>query len=270
MATPVFSQSQDKIDRLEKIENNSKDTFKLIIRDKAILVEQDDGEMRISVGKKAYIKKSKTFKGHLGGVGFGFNGFLTDYWSSSLNPGEEYFDINTTKSIAWNFFLPDVSLKITRNIGLVSTLGLTLNNYHFDNNNSIIKDNYGVIGPLYPAPGVNYKKSKLNAGYATIPVVLEFQIPVNGSSRKNVYVSGGVIGAVKLWSKTKVVWHDNGGKHKKKEKDDFSLNVLRWGATARAGYRDFQVYGTTYFTQMFEKGKGPELYPFEVGIALSF
>jgi hypothetical protein len=32
----------------------------------------------------------------------------------------------------------------------------------------------------------------------------------------------------------------------------------------------FHVYGTAYFSPMFEKGFGPELYPFEVGIALTF
>jgi hypothetical protein len=32
----------------------------------------------------------------------------------------------------------------------------------------------------------------------------------------------------------------------------------------------FQAYGTYYLSKMFEDGKGPELFPFEVGIALTF
>ena len=63
---------------------------------------------------------------------------------------------------------------------------------------------------------------------------------------------------------------DDGEKQKSKVRDDFSLNVLRWGATARIGYENLQIFGTTYFTPMFEKGKGPEFYPYEIGLAFTF
>jgi hypothetical protein len=96
--------------------------------------------------------------------------------------------------------------------------------------------------------------------------MLEVQIPVSYSSTIN--LGAGVIGAVKLGSHTKVVYH-NDGKQKDKNRDDFNLNVLRYGVTARAGYEMVQVYGTCWLSPMFEKGKGPELYPFEIGIALT-
>jgi hypothetical protein len=49
--------------------------------------------------------------------------------------------------------------------------------------------------------------------------------------------------------------------------------MLRYGATARVGYGNFQLYGTYYKTPLFQTGKGPggyDLYPFEIGIALAF
>lgn len=49
-----------------------------------------------------------------------------------------------------------------------------------------------------------------------------------------------------------------------------SLNMLRYGTTVRAGYSTLQLYGTYYFTPLFKTGKGPELYPFEVGVSFSF
>jgi hypothetical protein len=73
---------------------------------------------------------------------------------------------------------------------------------------------------------------------------------------------------VKLGSHTKVVYHDD-GKQKDKNRDDFNLNVLKYGVTARAGYEMIQVYGTCWLSPMFEQGRGPELYPFEVGLALT-
>jgi hypothetical protein len=96
--------------------------------------------------------------------------------------------------------------------------------------------------------------------------MLEVQIPVSYSSTIN--LGAGVTGAVKLGSHTKVVYHDD-GKQKDKNRDDFNLNLLRYGVTARAGYEMVQVYGTCWLSPMFEKGRGPELYPFEIGLALT-
>jgi hypothetical protein len=275
VAAPLFSQSQDSIDKLEALENQSEDkktdeTLEISVGNRTILIEESENKTSISISKKESRQNEVSrFRGHLGGIGIGYNGLLTDFWSTSLNPGDEYFDINSAKSLAWSFTFPEINIGITRRFGIMSGIGLSFNNYHFDNNNNIVKGEYGVISPLYPDQGIIYKKSKLHTTYINIPVMLELQIPTNGSSRNTLNISGGVVGAMKIGSKTKVVWND-GKRHKWKEKGDFSLNVLRWGTTARVGYNNFQVYGTTFFTPMFEKGKGPELYPFEVGMVFSF
>lgn len=294
---PAISQNEDKSDRLENLENNeynaSQDTLSVEVGEKVFSVKEIGDETRISVGKKEYRvvedndgvtvykhdkndeekeihhRKNDRFRGHLGGMELGINGFLTDYWTTALAPADNYFDLNTAKSNAWNFYFPNINLGITRHFGIVSTVGLSYNSYRFDHNNSITKDGDGVIGPLYPEPGIVYTKSKFTTAYATLPVLLELQIPVNGSHSKTLNFSAGVIGAVKIASKTKVVY-DNGEKQKSKIKDDYSLNVLRWGATARIGYENLQIFGTTYLTPMFESGKGPEFYPYEIGLAFTF
>jgi hypothetical protein len=49
--------------------------------------------------------------------------------------------------------------------------------------------------------------------------------------------------------------------------------MLRYGATARVGYGNFQLFGTYYATPLFQTSKGPEgndLYPFEIGVAFVF
>jgi len=53
---------------------------------------------------------------------------------------------------------------------------------------------------------------------------------------------------------------------------DFNLNMLRYGATVRVGYQNFQIYGTYYKTPLFKTGlgRGYDLYPFEIGFALTF
>ena len=309
IAIPGISQ-EGNIEKLENLENNTpmkstsevkvrtdssnrQDTVLFEVGDEIFSIKELGDETRIKLGKKEYrivenndgvvVFKSSSkdnnnnnsgrrnnnrFKGHLGGLEFGFNDFLTEFWSTSLNPEDNYFDINTAKSNNWNFLLPCLSIGFTRHLGIATTIGLNFNKYRFDGNNSITKDENGVIGPSYPEAGIVYSKSKLATTYATLPIILEGQIPL-ANSRRTINMGAGIIGAVKLGSHTKVIYYNN-GKQKEKRKDDFSLNTLRWGATARLGYEFFQVYGTCYFTSMFEKGKGPELYPFEVGIAFTF
>jgi len=264
-----------------------KDTVEVKVGDEIFSVKEMGDETKIKIGEKEYRvvedndgvvvyrsshkgshkKNYERFRGHLGGFELGFNSLLTDFFSTSLKPEDNYFDLNTAKSYYFDFLLPCINIGFTRHFGIAATLGINFNKYRFDGNNSILKDANGVVGPLYPPEGIAYSKSKLATTYLTLPVILETQIPL-ANSHKTINIGAGVIGAVKLGSHTRIIYYSD-GKHKEKNKDDFSLNTFRWGATGRIGINFFQVYGTCYFTSLFEKAKGPELYPFEVGIAFT-
>ena len=304
LTVPLLCQ-EDKLQKLENLEKNTDsktdtlhksgnyspakdDTLAVKVGDEFFSVKEIGDETRIRLGKKefrvvendngvtviknssknSHRKESERFKAHLGGFEIGINSYLTSFWSTTLKPEDNYLNLNTSKSYTWNFSLPCLSVGFTRHLGLASTIGINFNKYRFDGNNSIAQDDNGVVGPIYPATDITYSKSKLVTTYATMPLILEGQIPL-ANRHHTINIGAGVIGAAKLGSHTKVVYY-SGGKEKEKHKDDFSLNTFRWGATGRIGYEFFQVYGTCYFTQMFEKGKGPELYPFEIGLAFTF
>jgi hypothetical protein len=289
--TDEISDSESSSDDEESEDESSSDdeNVNVEVGDKIFSVQEDGDETIIKFGRKEYRiveendgvaifrssgdghsyhrHKQDRFRGHLGGLELGFNSFLTDFWSTTLEPEDIYFDLNTAKSYYFNFMLPSLNIGFTRYFGLTTSIGINFNKYRFDGNNSINKDENGIIGPQYPEEGITYSKSKLATTYATLPLMLEVQIPLSNPNR-TINIGGGVIGAAKLGSHTKVVYY-TGGKEKNKEKDDFSLNTFRWGATGRIGYEFVQIYGTCYFTEMFEQGKGPVLYPFEVGIAFT-
>lgn len=257
-------------DQIFSVQENGDETIIRFGRKEYRIVDDHDGVTifrSTGDGHSHHIHSHDRFRGHLGGLELGFNSFLTDFWSTTLEPGDNYFDLNTAKSYNFNFLLPSLNIGFTRHFGMTTTLGINFNKYRFDGNNSIVKDENGIIGPLYPEEGITYSKSKLTTTYATLPLMLEAQIPLSNPDR-TINIGAGVIGAAKLGSHTKVVYY-TGGKEKNKDKDDFSLNTFRWGATGRIGYEFVQIYGTCYFTEMFEKGKGPVLYPFEVGIAFT-
>jgi hypothetical protein len=271
------------------IEDVWDDTSRIKIGD-IVTVEDTDDETVIRIGKKAVkileqgdhtevrifedefeesddpAERRKSFDGHLGGIEIGYNNFTSGKWLSNETPVEGWLDLNTAKSTSFNIIFPPVSLGFTRHFGLVTALGVNFNNYRFDGNNSIVVNGEGIVTPSYPADPIRFDKSKLATVYGILPVMLEVQIPVSYSSTIN--LGAGVTGAVKLGSHTKVVYHDD-GKQKDKNRDDFNLNLLRYGVTARAGYEMGQVYGTCWLSPMFEKGRGPELYPFEIGLALT-
>jgi hypothetical protein len=173
--------------------------------------------------------------------------------------------LRQSKSTNFNINFTQLSLGLSRHIGFVTGLGLNWNNYRFDGNNNIVKGPDGIIEEL--DPGVNLEKSKLATVFLTVPFMLEFQIPAD---RNHLTIAAGPIGALKLASHSKMVFEDG---HTVKSFRDFNLNMLRYGVTARIGYGNFMIYGTYYKTPLFQAGKGPagvDLYPFEVGIALTF
>jgi hypothetical protein len=205
------------------------------------------------------------FKGHWAGVEFGFNNYLTSDRSNVMPDDINYMSLHSSKSSNFNINFSQLSLGMTRRIGFVTGLGFNWNNYRFDGDNNIVKGPNGIVDIL--DPGADLKKSKLATIYLTLPFMLELQIPVDNNSLN---LAAGPIGAVKIGSHTKMVYQDD---QKVKSNGDFSLNMLRYGATARVGYGNFQLYGTYYMTPMFNTGKGPggyDLYPFELGVAFTF
>jgi hypothetical protein len=205
------------------------------------------------------------FKGHWSGIEFGFNNYITSDRSLSLPAEADFMTLHSGKSSNLNVNISQLSLGFTRRIGLVTGLGINWNNYRFDGNNNIIKGANGVVEVLAPAEIL--EKSKLTTMYLNVPVLLELQIPVN---HDHLNLSAGVIGGVKVGSHTKMVFE---GGDKVKSDGDFSLNMLRYGMTARVGYENFQFFGTCYNTPLFKSGKSPEgveLFPFEIGLSFTF
>ena len=182
-------------------------------------------------------------------------------------------DLNTGKSWNMNVNFAQYSINLINDkFGIVTGLGLEWNYYRFDNKNSILEDptNGKVIerNLAIERPSWDILESKLSTTYATLPLLLEFHS--SSYQHSGVIFSAGVIGGLKLGSNTKIVYKENDNKNKERVRDDYNLAPFRYGVHARLGVGDWMVFGTYYFTSIFESDKGPELYPISVGFALSF
>lgn len=258
------------------VEENG-DTVRVILGSRGVrIVEGENGtEVRMldmedeSPSNYKKSTRKKRFRPHFAGLEVGLNNYVTSDFSMALPPEYAYMDLNTGKSWNWNINIIDYGFGLgTDKVGIVSGLGFEFINYNFDGQNSIRKDEVtGEIIEYVPDYAGNITKSKMNISYMTAPLLLEFQIP---APRKRIYISGGVIGGLKLWSNTKMKYTVSGEKSKDKAKGDYNLSPLRWGVTARVGYRALGFYANYYFTPLFKDGRGPELYPFTVGLAFAF
>ena len=244
---------------LESLEGTKVEVAKY---DKPVRPDRDTWEE-----EKSKSWQGRHFRGHWAGFEAGFNNYMFN--RSMILPEEiAYMDLNSSASNCFNFNISQVNIGITRRIGFVSGLGLNLNNYRFENNNSITIDPGGIITEMVPGSQVPVKKSRFSTLYLIAPLMLEFQIPAGYSHSLN--ISGGFIGGLKLNAWTKIVYEDG---EKTKVNGDYNLNLFRGGVTARAGYGNLQVFGTYYFTPWFQNLKGPEGLnpePFEIGLALTF
>ena len=273
----IFSDDEDgvNIKLNEFVVEEKRDTTKIKLGDKNInIIENEKGtsvEIRDAEKNKDdghVAKKKKKFRGHWAGFEMGMNNFFDSDFSISRPPEYDWMDLNTSKSWNVNLNLYQMSFGLVGNrFGLVSGIGIEFNNYKFDGNNSIEKVD-GIIQEKSLAD-LSLDKSKLTTSFLTVPLLLEVQIGPEKRS-KRIYISGGVIGGLKLGSHTKYVYRDEGKKEKVKSKNDYNINPLRYGFTLRVGYRNASIYSVYYPISFYEKDKGPELYPFNIGLALGF
>ncbi len=247
--------------------------------DEKLVVDRIDlktGEKKrvLDIGDKNYEPKKdrNKFRGHWSGIEFGINDLANSSYSIDRPAGYEYLDFRTGRSWNVNINFSQSSLSIINNrVGIVGGLGLEMNNYYFKNNNNIQKNETSEQIEKRNLDQYEVRRSKFTTTYLITPIIIEAQFG-KGKSKERFYISGGVVGGLKISSATKVVHEVNGKKEKLKERGK-DLNINRWriGLTARIGFKDsFNFYANYYFTPLFEKDQGPELHPFAIGIRTNF
>jgi hypothetical protein len=249
-------------------------------------VEVDEGNdtiTKITIGHKRYniiekpgyhtriqvVRIPRTeFKGHWAGFDLGLNNFSSSPFEGGLAKEDSWMDLNSGKSVAvgMNLLQYNIGLQESRhNFGLVTGVGWTINNYRFDSQYILIKGEDGIT--TYRESDRNIEKNKLVTSFLTVPLLLEVQIPSNGYDH-DFFISAGPYGSFRLGSHTKVVFNDGHGREKEKSRDDLNLNAFKYGVMVRMGYKWVKLYAKCDLSPLFEKDRGPELYPWTVGLTL--
>lgn len=211
-------------------------------------------------------KKGKSYESYLwGGLGIGATGYLATGSSISLPPGQEFMELDYARSVGVNLNFLDMRLDIARHgLGLVTGLGLDFRSYAFKNNTFLEVRPDSILA--YEDTLHTYDKNKLKSVYLQVPLMVDINTHADG--KKALHLGFGVIGGVRIGSKLKQIFEEAGDETKIKTRGHYQLNPFSADLTVRAGYGNLNFYANYGLLTVFEKGKGMDLVPFELGILL--
>lgn len=231
---------------------------------KIILISDADADSDKPDSKKIN-RENKQRWNHYTGIDLGINGLLSSKNSVDLPEGAKFMDLDYARSvsISLNFFEKYIPIAHEK-FGISTGLGFEFNKYALDRDYTIFTtrdSTYGIIDSTRVLEKNLFKSEVLNW-----PVMLETNLGKDAKHSFHLAV-GGML-SYRLGAKTKQLFEQNGEEFKVKNRTDFNTNPFLFSLVARVGYGDFTLFANYSLTSMFEKNKGPELYPFTIGVSI--
>ena len=249
-------------------EETASDTTKIKLGGKNYMIigEDEDNDDNEKISKKDSISNwNEKFK-HWNGIEFGVNG-LMDYKNSiDLPASASFLELDYAKSIQFGLNLYEKDFHIVKNyVNIVTGFGFDFNSYAFQNNITLNGDTTYLSASNDST--IDYKKNELNVTYLKVPLMLEFNTSKN--PKKNFHIGLGAEIAYRIHSVTKQKYDADDKHYKIKQKDDFNLEPFRYSAVARIGFNNVTVFANYGLNRLFKKDKGPQVYPFTVGVTFA-
>ena len=214
------------------------------------------------ITKKKFKSKSNYYSSphHEASFSLGFAGFADK---------GDYSDIPFlyTSSPEINFTLHRELLSFSSNKkwGLVTGVGIRWVRYHLKGNHYFEeKDDYTHI--MKALDDRRFSKSKLGITTLNIPLLLEWKTRNNGF-----YLAAGAEFSLKTASSSRIFYNDRIGKKRKEKVDEgMTLRPITYDLLVQGGLQDVGLFMRYSPITIFEKNKGPELYPLTFGLIVFF
>lgn len=204
-------------------------------------------------------------KNHWAGIDLGISGYLSTRKSFGMIYEDRLFELDYSRSRTWNLNFIEKNFKIIRNYaGIVTGMGVSLNRYHFNERQTALIPDADITNMVLI--GAITRKHFLSSSYLTIPWLLEFNTHRNPG--KSFHIAGGLIGGYRLGSKSVRVVEFTDEKRRLVVRDDYNLAPFNLSTTVRFGLGNLNFFVTYTLTELFNKGKGPELFPVSAGVTL--
>ena len=224
--------------------------------------DDEDGEEE---GYEEEPQKSRRSDAHWAGIDLGFMMLLDENRENSFanNP---YWKNDPAKSQVWNLNILEHKFNFGQPfVGLTTGLGFSFTSVAFRDSYLIQSSADSIFAAVDSLN--SYSKNKLKATYLTAPIMLEFNTSRDES--KSFYLAAGVVGGVRIASKTKRVGELDGKEFKEKVKGAYNLNPFKLDAAVRFGYADWGIFANYSLLPLFDKGKTIEIYPLTFGLSVN-
>lgn len=235
--------------------------------------DDDDDSYSFHWDNDSIFRRPEKARSHWSGIDLGFNQLMVqNKFNTSIPDGYDYLELNSGKSINVNINLVYHDFPIyKRHVMFTTGLGLTLNNYRFNSDKTILTDTNRVVGGYnYDDDGnqIKFEKNKLAVNYVTVPLLLQFNS--RETFKQSFHVGIGLLLSYKFNSHLKLVYEsEQDGREKFKRHDEFNIRPFRYDATLRIGYEYYTFYASYSLSELFKENRGPSLHPFQAGIAFS-
>ncbi|MES1225393.1 MAG: DUF2807 domain-containing protein, partial [Bacteroidota bacterium] len=244
-------------------EETASDTTKIKWGNKKyMIIDQDDDD---DSDDNSQVSRKKEFK-YWTGFSIGVNGYLSNKASLDIPVPSQFLELNYAKSIQFSINAFQKNFHIYKNyVNIYTGLGIDFNHYALENNVTL-KANKPYITATVDST-IDYKKNTLNVTYLKVPLMLE--INTSKDPVHNFHIAFGAELDYRIHAVTKQSYEMNDKKIQVKQRDDFNLEPFSYSAVARIGYNDVSIYANYGFSRLFRKDKGPQVYPFSVGITFT-
>ena len=204
--------------------------------------------------------------GHWSGFEIGINSMLNSRGGLKFD-SDKFLEIDPAESFNFSINFAQFELPFkTQYVGFVTGLGFEHSRFGFKGNYVIDYDENSTFGLMDTVK--NFSKNQLRAWYFHIPVLLQFNTSEYQSN--NIHFAIGIVGAVRMTSKTVQEFDVPGGEQEDVAKRKYNLNPYKISATARLGYKNIGVFASYSMLSLFENGKTEKAYPLTFGIRLGF
>lgn len=142
-------------------------------------------------------------------------------------------------------------------------------NTRFASAGSVIYD-ADSLGQINWSSSYSTKKSMLILNYLDVPLEFRFSLKPEDPSRSFKIGIGGRVGYL-LNSSTKIKYKEDGEIKKLKNNQSFNLSPIRYSASLRIYFGNFNLFGYYNLNPLFKEGKGPyatETASYTIGISL--
>lgn len=246
----------------KKLDGKDSTTFNW--KGKKLIIIGSEDKKQDTIVKKRHNKRDFN---HWAGFSIGVNGLLTPSGDFNMPSKYKYLDLNYSRSANFQLNLFQHNFHIYKNyVNLVTGFGIEWRRYMLDNKTTLNPDSSFTWGVIDSTSKFSYNKNLFKSTLLQVPFLLEFNTSRKPS--KSFHIAVGAVGQFLINSKTKQKLELDGDNYTKIHKDNYNMSPFQLKAHASIGYSKFTVFGEYNLTPLFASNKGPELYPFVIGVRL--